>query len=34
VLPSEGDPTRVDVYAIAPTCPAGDFLAFARVAKP
>jgi len=34
VLPSEGDPTHVDVYAIAPTCPAGDFLAFARVAKP
>jgi hypothetical protein len=34
VLPSEGDPTHVDVYAIAPSCPAGDFLAFARVPRP
>lgn len=33
VLPTEGDPTHADVYAVAPSCPAGDFLYFARVAR-
>jgi hypothetical protein len=34
VLPTQGDPTHADVYAVAPSCPAGDLLAFQRVPRP
>ncbi|MGH8969891.1 MAG: hypothetical protein ACRDV1_08085 [Actinomycetes bacterium] len=34
VLPTPGDPTHVDVYAVEPSCPRGNFLHFARVARP
>jgi hypothetical protein len=34
VLPAEDDPTHVDVFAVAPDCPRGTFLAFQRVARP
>jgi hypothetical protein len=34
VLPAEDDPTNVDVFAVAPDCPRGTFLAFQRVARP
>jgi hypothetical protein len=33
VVPTEDDPTHVDVYAVAPSCPPNEFLAFSRVAR-
>ena len=34
VLPTEGDVMTVDVYVVKPSCPPGDFLFFARQARP
>ena len=34
VLPDPGDPSFVNVYAVAPGCPTGTFLAWAHVALP
>ena len=33
VFPSEGDPGHLDAYAVAPTCPVGEFLGFVRLAR-
>jgi dihydroorotase-like cyclic amidohydrolase len=34
VLPAPGEPSFVNVYAVAPGCPTGTFLAWAHVALP
>ena len=34
VLPTPDDPASADVFVVAPDCPAGQFLYFARVARP
>lgn len=34
VLPTPDDPSKVDAFAVEPTCPPGVFLHFVRVARP
>jgi hypothetical protein len=34
ILPTPEDPTSADLYVVTPQCPRGEFLYFARVARP
>jgi len=34
VLPADGDPSRVDVYVVEPSCPEGSFLFYASQPRP